>query len=54
MIKDIPKYIRPREKGYRIGVENLSDIELLAILIQSGTKEKSAIQTECLKCRSSP
>ena len=44
MIKDIPKYIRPREKGYRIGVENLSDIELLAILIQSGTKEKSAIQ----------
>ena len=44
MIKDIPKYIRPREKGYRIGVENLSDTELLAILIQSGTKEKSAIQ----------
>lgn len=44
MIKDIPKLIRPREKAYRLGVENLSDIELLAIIIQSGTKNKSALQ----------
>lgn len=43
-IKDLPKNSRPREKAYRIGVENLSDSELLAIIIQSGTKQMSALE----------
>ena len=42
-IELIPKYNRPREKAYLNGVDSLSDSELLAILIQSGTKNKSAL-----------
>lgn len=42
-IELIPKYNRPREKAYLNGVDSLSDGELLAIIIQSGTKNKSAI-----------
>lgn len=34
---------RPREKLEKRGVENLSDAELLAILIGSGTRNKSAL-----------
>jgi DNA repair protein RadC len=34
---------RPREKLYRKGTASLSDAELLAILIGSGTKNKSAV-----------
>ena len=36
---------RPREKLYRIGVEQLSSSELLGILLQSGTREHNAIET---------
>lgn len=35
---------RPREKLVRKGLSSLSDAELLAILINSGTKEKSAVE----------
>ena len=34
---------RPREKMIRKGISTLSDAELLAILISSGTKKKSAV-----------
>lgn len=34
---------RPREKSVEKGMTSLSDAELLAILINSGTKEKSAV-----------
>ncbi len=34
---------RPREKLIRKGISTLSDAELLAILISSGTKKKSAV-----------
>jgi DNA replication and repair protein RadC len=37
-ISDIPKPDRPREKLVQKGAEALSDIELLAILLGSGTK----------------
>lgn len=43
-IKDIPLDERPREKLLSKGVESLSDSELLAIIISSGTKSKSAIE----------
>ena len=42
-IKDIPINNRPREKAYRLGIKSLNDAELLAIIIQSGTKEVSAL-----------
>lgn len=41
-IKDLPKEIRPREKALRIGVDKLSDEELLAIIVASGIKNHSA------------
>ena len=44
MIKEIPKYERPREKLLLNGVKSLSNSELLAIIIKSGTKGKSAIE----------
>lgn len=42
-IKHWAKDDRPREKLLSKGAENLSDSELLAILIQNGSKEKSAL-----------
>lgn len=44
MIKDVPIYERPREKMLKNGVATLSNRELLAIIIKSGTKGKSAIE----------
>ena len=40
-IKDIPISERPREKLKSIGVNNLSDSEILAIILKTGTKDKS-------------
>jgi DNA repair protein RadC len=37
-IKDMPEYERPREKLQMKGAEALSDVELMAILLGSGTK----------------
>ena len=37
-ISDIPKLDRPREKLQQKGAEGLSDLELIAILLGSGTK----------------
>lgn len=42
-ITDLPSSERPREKAYLLGVENLSNIELLAIIISYGVKNMSAI-----------
>jgi len=42
-IKDLPKHKRPREKLSERGAENLSDAELLAILIRTGRAGKSAL-----------
>lgn len=42
-IKDLPLSERPREKLYSHGVEALSNSELLAILIRTGSHEDSAI-----------
>jgi DNA repair protein RadC len=39
-MKDVPKSDRPREKIGRVGVESLSDVELIAAIIGKGTKEK--------------
>ncbi len=37
-IKEIEKDQRPREKALRLGIRTLSDVELLALIIQSGNK----------------
>lgn len=42
-IKDIPVEQRPREKAIRFGIEELSDAELLALIIGSGYRGKTAI-----------
>lgn len=43
-IKNWAKEDRPREKMLQLGVSSLSDAELLAILIGSGTRTESAVQ----------
>ena len=43
MIKELPFEERPREKLVQSGAASLSNSELLAILIGSGTRESSAI-----------
>ena len=42
-IKNLPAHERPREKLIARGVENLSDKELLAILLRTGRAGKSAL-----------
>jgi DNA repair protein RadC len=42
-IREMPKVERPREKLIEKGPENLKDEELLAILLRTGTREKSAL-----------
>ena len=46
-IKDLPISERPRERLMKIGVENISNEELLAIIIKTGTKEKSVKEIAC-------
>ena len=41
-IKKIPKEDRPYERLINLGVESLSNEELLAIIIKSGTREESS------------
>ncbi|HPY79429.1 MAG: DNA repair protein RadC [Erysipelotrichaceae bacterium] len=43
-IRDLPPLERPREKAIRYGIESLSNVELLAIIIGSGTKKNSALE----------
>lgn len=43
MLKELPRNERPREKILSQGVSNLSNAELIAILIASGTREESAL-----------
>ncbi|SFA68915.1 DNA repair protein RadC [Lentibacillus halodurans] len=43
MIKDVPKEDRPRERLLKLGSSHLSNQELLALLIGSGTKDESVM-----------
>src|SRR5207302_6127137 len=42
-IRDWPEAIRPRERLIRDGPPALSDAQLLAVIIGSGTKRRSAV-----------
>ncbi len=44
MIKDVPKEDRPRERLVELGASHLSNQELLAILLGSGTKQESVME----------
>ncbi len=43
-IKELPEAERPYEKCETLGVEALSDCELLAVILRSGIPGKSSIQ----------
>ncbi len=43
-IKELPEDLRPRERMLEAGPQALSNAELLAILLRTGTKEESALQ----------
>lgn len=43
-IEDIPAMERPLEKALNYGIEKLSNTEILALLINSGTRSRSAIE----------
>ena len=43
-IKELPDEQRPYEKCERFGAENLTDAELLAVLLRSGTRGHSALE----------
>ncbi len=40
---DLPPYERPYERFWRLGAEDLTDTELLSILIKSGSRSKCAL-----------
>ena len=43
-IKELPKTDRPREKALRYGIETLSDIELIALLLNNGYKGNNVME----------
>ena len=43
-LKDLPIEYRPREKALKYGFDSLSDSELLAIILRSGTKDKNVLE----------
>ncbi|QVK20166.1 DNA repair protein RadC [Mycoplasmatota bacterium] len=44
LIKEITRNERPRERANRYGIKSLSNNELLAVLLRTGTKDISAIE----------
>lgn len=50
-IKDIPESERPRERLKEVGVSNLTDIEILSIILKNGIREKNVtdLSIELLK-----
>jgi DNA repair protein RadC len=44
MIRDVPKNERPRERMLRVGAGALSNQELIALLLRTGTKAESVLQ----------
>ena len=43
-IEDMPTETRPREKALEYGIHTLSDRELLALFIRTGTRKKSSLE----------
>lgn len=43
-IKDLPLHLRPQEKALMRGIDSLSELELLALVIRSGSARSDALQ----------
>jgi len=43
MLKETPIYDRPREKAKKYGIDTLSNVELIAIILRTGTKNNDVI-----------
>lgn len=43
-LKHYPKYEQPREKAIHYGIERLSNVELLALLLRTGNKQESVLE----------
>jgi DNA repair protein RadC len=43
LLRDVPYFERPREKALKYGVKSLSNQELLAIILRTGTKSESVL-----------
>jgi len=43
-IKDMPSDSKPRERLLKFGIENLSEAELLALILEKGTKKENVIE----------
>ena len=43
-MREMPKDERPYEKCSRLGAEHLSDVELLAVLLRTGTRGENAVE----------
>ncbi len=43
-VKELPESERPYEKAFRYGVQVLSDAELMAVILRTGTKELTATE----------
>ena len=52
-VKELPESEKPDEKCLRLGPEYLSDAELLAVIIRTGTAGKKSIEVaqEILNCK---
>lgn len=44
LIKELPLNSRPREKASLHGIESLSDLELLVLIIRHGNRKHSAFE----------
>lgn len=45
LIKDLNEEEKPREKAGRLGLDSLTDVELLALLLGSGMSGKSVMKS---------
>ncbi|MDR3214774.1 MAG: DNA repair protein RadC [Bacilli bacterium] len=43
-LKKLPQCIHPREKALKHGINSLSEVELLALILRSGSKEKNVLE----------
>lgn len=46
-VKELPESERPYEKAFEKGVESLSDAELLAVILRTGSRERRSIDLAC-------
>lgn len=44
MLKEVPYSERPREKALKYGIQTLSNIEILAIILRTGSKQKNVLE----------